>query len=215
MNRHRFVAFLRILLILVILGAALPAAQGARADTPAPTVLADAGDAVALEWLASSGAQRLADYGAFSLWRLSAMPADRLSQQPASLQPTSQVIFLRDLQLQTDQKDPEPRMPGTLQQASSLPGVSQFWMVQFAGPIRDEWLQQLTSSGLQIVAYLPDNAYVVWGQQPAATLDALTGSGERHGVAGRIPSLLPPQPRAAPRCSACSERRPGRDRSGL
>jgi hypothetical protein len=43
-------------------------------------------------------------------------------------------------------------------------------MVQFIGPVQDDWLAALQSAGLETVAYLPDNAYVVWGQQPGLRL---------------------------------------------
>lgn len=36
-------------------------------------------------------------------------------------------------------------------------------VVQFPGPIRDEWYAALTGAGFRVVSYLPDYAYLVWG----------------------------------------------------
>lgn len=35
------------------------------------------------------------------------------------------------------------------------------FIVQFAGPIRDEWLEKLARSGAEVVSYMPENAYIV------------------------------------------------------
>ncbi|NJM41813.1 MAG: hypothetical protein HC853_14145 [Anaerolineae bacterium] len=47
----------------------------------------------------------------------------------------------------------------------------QFWLAQFVGLVKDDWLDDLRANGLQIVAYMPNNAYVVWGD--GAALDRL------------------------------------------
>lgn len=44
-------------------------------------------------------------------------------------------------------------------------------MLQFIGPVKDAWLHKVEQVGLERVAYLPNNAYVVWGN--GAALDAL------------------------------------------
>lgn len=53
----------------------------------------------------------------------------------------------------------------------------QFWMVQFIGPIKDDWLDAVGKTGAQLVSYLPENAYVVWGDGTAlARLDAVAAA---------------------------------------
>lgn len=39
----------------------------------------------------------------------------------------------------------------------------QLHLIQFSGPVEASWLQQLADQGLQIVNYIPDNAYLVYG----------------------------------------------------
>jgi hypothetical protein len=46
------------------------------------------------------------------------------------------------------------------------------YLVQFAGPIQDAWLNALKSSGAEVVSYMPSNAYVV--RANAASAAALT-----------------------------------------
>ena len=41
-------------------------------------------------------------------------------------------------------------------------------LVQFAGPIQPEWVEQLKAGGFQIVDYVPENAYLVYGGSAAA-----------------------------------------------
>jgi hypothetical protein len=52
------------------------------------------------------------------------------------------------------------------------------YLVQLVGPVRDEWLADLAAAGLEIVSYVPENAYVVRARGPAAAeLAVLT---DRH-----------------------------------
>ncbi|MGH9898993.1 MAG: hypothetical protein ACRD4L_09110, partial [Pyrinomonadaceae bacterium] len=43
------------------------------------------------------------------------------------------------------------------------------YLVQFIGPIKDEWLKALRASGVKIITYMPNNAYVVQGDATTAT----------------------------------------------
>jgi len=46
-----------------------------------------------------------------------------------------------------------------------------FYLVQFAGPIQPEWYKGLEATGVQVVSYIPNNAYLVYGD--TTTLSAL------------------------------------------
>ena len=39
----------------------------------------------------------------------------------------------------------------------------QLHLIQFSGPIQASWPKQLADQGLQIINYIPDNAYLVYG----------------------------------------------------
>jgi hypothetical protein len=146
----------------------------AEAQTPAGhKVLVDAADEQTLKELAASGATLLVDYGAFSLWRVNQAQAAAVSQ-PTSLQsqPDFDVIPLRGGQVIKTGPDKavEPAIPNKLRQNSAQ--AEEMWLVQFIGPVREEWLNTLTEKGrLEIVGYLPNNAYIVWGKAAHETLE--------------------------------------------
>jgi hypothetical protein len=42
-----------------------------------------------------------------------------------------------------------------------------FRLVQFVGPIKKAWLHELEASGLELIAYVPNNGYLVRGDSGA------------------------------------------------
>ena len=178
---YRFIVSLRLLLAAVL---ALLAFSGSvppttRAAAPPEYFLADAGDAQALDWLQSSGAVQINDYGAFSLWELAppvglnsaGRSLEVESVRPEGLRLASAGIQLRDITLSTGLPEPEPALPESLRQPA-LAGEG-FWLVQFAGPALESWLDALRDAGLEVVAYLPENAYIIWGPDPSARLSEI------------------------------------------
>lgn len=127
-------------------------------------VLVDAGDTAALARLQANGGQRLVDYGAFSLWRQPARAQFSLQSQ-SGLTPVDDSILLRDITLTPGQAAVDILAP----QAQGA-GI---WMVQFIGPPQPAWLDALRAGGLEIISYLPNNGYLVWGTQPGQALAAL------------------------------------------
>ncbi|MBC8077084.1 MAG: S8 family serine peptidase, partial [Chloroflexales bacterium] len=91
---------------------------------------------------------------------------------PASgaVAPDANTIPLREGSIDTRPNAPARAVaPHLRQRATSAP---QLWMIQFRGPVRDVWLDQLSSLGLRTVQYLPPNAYVVWGNGAAVAAGA-------------------------------------------
>jgi hypothetical protein len=60
---------------------------------------------------------------------------------------------------------PAPGSPAAQEDGPSLR------LVQFSGPIRDAWLEAVGACGLGLVSYVPDYAYLVWGE--AGAVDCL------------------------------------------
>src|SRR6185369_1884307 len=56
---------------------------------------------------------------------------------------------------------------GSLDAAQSDSASRKLRLVQFIGPVKREWLDRLRSSGVELVAYLPNNAYLVYGNEAA------------------------------------------------
>lgn len=172
----------RILAALLLAVLILPAPAGA-AWPPAPAaqfggekVLVDLADTSGLAWLQSSGAVLLAEYDTFSLWQLLERGQNDL-QTAASFdwQPVDDAIYLRE-QVLRPALSAAPALAGNAPEPElALHEGEGFWMVQFVGPLQDAWIESLLEAGLQPAAYLPNNAYVVWGPragQQAAQLAA-------------------------------------------
>lgn len=135
-----------------------PGGSGSGDDTVA--VYVDEG--VAASGLNAVGATMVADYGSYSLWRIPASAASgRAGVSPAG---DFDKIPLRGTAINTAD-DVEPAVPGDLRNAAS--GGKELRLVQFAGPIKPEWVAGLRKSGLTIVSYLPPNAYIVLGDATA------------------------------------------------
>jgi hypothetical protein len=77
------------------------------------------------------------------------------------------------------------RLPAELRQGDMAEALARggspqggLYLVQFAGPIKDDWLDDLRASGMRIVSYVPNNAYVVQGDAvAAANLTAMRNRG--------------------------------------
>lgn len=125
-------------------------------------VLVQANDPVGLNAVKNAGGVMLADYGSFSLWRIPENQVQTLKNSARlNLPGEMDQIHLRDGSIDTRPGAAQPVVPNTLQQQRSA--AEQFWMVQFVGPVKDEWLAGLEKLGLKRVIYMPNNAYVVWG----------------------------------------------------
>jgi hypothetical protein len=143
-------------------------------------VLASANDRELLAWLEESGAEKIVDYGAFSLWRTPAQPIRGFSVGPARGQPLDDRIYLRGVTIDPVQgpaglnsMPPGGSTPGALRYQEPEEG---FWMVQFLGPEHPDWRAALKAAGLEVVAYIPNHAYVVWGSRPASALEEVASA---------------------------------------
>ena len=55
----------------------------------------------------------------------------------------------------------------SVDRAAAATSGNQLRLVQFDGPIQPEWVAQLTAAGFQVVDYIPENAYLVYGGSAA------------------------------------------------
>ena len=171
-SRFVCVAALGLTLVAALLVLLTATAASATSVTASDTVkvMVDARAADALKQLPALGGQLLQDYGAFSVWVVPGNQATTLANRSGvTLRPDFDVIGLREGAIDT--RAGESAVPSQLRETAGQ--GPQFWMVQFAGPIKTEWLTQLQQAGLEVVMYMPNNAYVVWGKAPADRLAAL------------------------------------------
>ncbi len=139
-----------------------PTAQAQNGAGPGRKVLVDSQDSALLAGLSGRGGVLLQDYGSFSLWRVS--PQERLAlvgRDDVTSRDEFDRILLRGRPLQTGVGVAPADVPAPLKQ--NLFESAGMRLVQFVGPVKEEWLNRLRQAGIQLVSYMPYNAYVVWG----------------------------------------------------
>jgi hypothetical protein len=112
------------------------------------------------------------DYGSFKMVVVEESAAggrDELLSLAVAVRDDQNLIALNGYILDTT--DPEKsygQLPEDLRQTDMFEARARgtsprggLYLVQFEGPVKDEWLQALTATGVEIVSYMPMNAYVV------------------------------------------------------
>ncbi|MBC7227431.1 MAG: S8 family serine peptidase [Thermoflexales bacterium] len=90
----------------------------------------------------------------------------------------------------------EPAVPSGMRRllTADRPGLR---LIQFPGPIQDAWYQAILDAGLEVVTYIPDYAYLVWGDGDAVTRLAgaapLRWAGLYHPYYALHPDLADPE----------------------
>ncbi|MEI9959971.1 MAG: S8 family serine peptidase [Limisphaerales bacterium] len=115
--------------------------------------------AVAASLLARGG-KVIADYGGFQLIELDT-PTLMTLAKGVELEDESDVIELNTARLNT-----RDVMVKAQRKAVSAFIGKRLHLVQFAGPVKPEWIDELEKSGARIVSYIPNNAYLVYGDAP-------------------------------------------------
>ncbi|PIV33665.1 MAG: hypothetical protein COS34_06605 [Lysobacterales bacterium CG02_land_8_20_14_3_00_62_12] len=120
---------------------------------------------------APAGFERVVDYGSFALYRGRGALAPKLLDQ--SLLDADMLFF--DRQPFDTQRGAMVPPAGF---ALSTPPAGALQIVQFVGPMKDEWLVQLRRFGMTPVQYIANNGYLLWADAFARTqLDDLVADG--------------------------------------
>src|SRR5262245_23247760 len=118
-------------------------------------------DRAVIEDLKVRGHRLIADYGTYALLEVDAKTARSLRDKPG--------VERRDeynlVMLNTGALDTTKAELQALKGKPVNPRFNQLHMIQFAGPIRPEWHQELLKTGVQVVTYIPSNTYVVYGNR--------------------------------------------------
>jgi hypothetical protein len=95
-----------------------------------------------------------------------------------------------------DPRSGEPIAPAGLRRLL-VAGQAGLRLIQFPGPIQEAWYQAMLQAGLEVVTYIPDYAYLVWGDDAAVgrlrALAPLRWAGLYHPYYALHPALADPQ----------------------
>ncbi|HEX3800769.1 MAG TPA: immunoglobulin domain-containing protein [Verrucomicrobiae bacterium] len=107
--------------------------------------------------LESRGARLIADYGSYKLYESSQLTAADLTNAALELRDSYNEISLHAARLDTRRAEVR-----ALRQAGGNFSGRHLHLVQFAGPVQNDWRQELLDAGAQIVTYIPENTYLVY-----------------------------------------------------
>src|SRR5262249_9502074 len=114
----------------------------------------------------------IADYGSFQLYDVASVTSELVSSAKAQIRDEYNGITLKAGHLDTTQ----PEAQALRESAGAFVG-KRLHLVQFAGPVQPMWHEALLKTGVQIVTYVPENAYLVYGDsQSIAQLQKLAAT---------------------------------------
>ncbi len=178
---QRGVSPLRSAIAMALLGVSAPVfASGDRGDArvvvPAGVFAAD-----------DAGATLLYDYGSFRLYRLAPQALNELrGASRGAVEVQSDIV-----QFEAAPFDPASFTGEGVPQAfrANKPTGRAARVVQFAGPIADPWLEEVRALGVQIVQFVPNNAYIVLADE--AQLGALRARAANGDLLIHADTLIP------------------------
>ena len=104
--------------------------------------------------------------------------------QLAGAQEVSHSLYLNTGRLDT-------AAPVALRQAAATRTGPRAGLIQFAGPIQPDWYAALGQTGVQILSYIPDNAYLVYGDPVALARAQKLPGVQWHGAFQREHKVHP------------------------
>ncbi len=122
--------------------------------------------------IVARGGKLVADYQGYKLYEVSSSAADLAAQPGSESHDDYNFILLNAAQLDTSRPEVQAmRAPKVAFQGKKL------HLVQFAGPPLAAWHDALVAAGVQVVSYIPENAYLVYGDaQSLAQLQSLAAT---------------------------------------
>ena len=124
--------------------------------------------------LVAQGAKIIGDYGTFRV--LSADDALLANGVSNRVEIADELNLIRLNARQVDTSAPETK---ALRKSRGAFAGKRLHLVQFAGPVKPQWLDELKQNGVQIVSYIPENAYLIYGDAAAlARMQTWAGTSE-------------------------------------
>lgn len=110
----------------------------------------------------TAGGQLLADYGGYQLYQMPEIPPSLATNAHVTVRDSDNLLLLNAARLDTTR----PEIQALRQPLPPFSG-KRLHLIQFIGPVQPAWHKALLDTGAQIVAYVPHNAYLVYGDAPA------------------------------------------------
>ena len=122
-------------------------------------------DSTALEMVKARNGRTVADYGTFAIVEVDSATADELTLKKQGEWRDDYNVLMLSASLIDTTSDEALKM----QEAGAVVNASgrSLHLVQFRGPIKPEWYQAMTDTGVEVVTYIPNNAYIVYGDRQA------------------------------------------------
>ena len=145
------------------------------ADQPVDRVKVIAAGPASARALSARGARLLVNYGAFQLIETSEKPADLAATNGLEVRADLDRVELNTGTIQTQNAAAQ-----SIRRPVSAFSGKRLHLVQFIGPILPKWHALLRGSGVEIVSYIPQNTYLVYGD--VASLRRVQASSELAAV---------------------------------
>jgi len=110
--------------------------------------------------VAPAGAELVESYGRFGLYRVDGSTRDAMQalSPDAQADPEADMLLFTAHPFDTQRSQLQAPAPFSMH-ATSGP---QLQVVQFVGPVKQEWLDALSARGIKPVQYVANNGYIVW-----------------------------------------------------
>lgn len=127
------------------------------------------------------------DYGSFALYRVTEAALDAL---PADVR--AQVVVLSEMDQLLLNDMPVAERSASSNSTETVQDMEEtLFLVQFVGPIKDEWLQEVENTGAKLVQYIATNGYLLWADGPSREqLDRMTAEGDILQLSEPFPTSL-------------------------
>jgi hypothetical protein len=121
-------------------------------------------DSATAKSIVNDGGQLLADYGSYRLYEVEQVRPDLISADKAEVRDDYDHVRLNAATIDTSNAVPK----SALKPAATFNG-KRMHLIQFVGPVRPAWHEALKQTGVRIISYVPENAYLVYGDAPSLT----------------------------------------------
>lgn len=125
-------------------------------------------DPALAEQIQKQGARLIADYGSFKLLEVDGGTVASLEgNRNVEIRDDYNLILLNAGEIDTSELKDEKKAqePDDLAVGVTAEATKSLRLVQFAGPIKPEWYEELVATGVEILSYVPNNAYLVYGDR--------------------------------------------------